>query len=423
MKKKRLFGTVVMVCFLVLAVSCGGKKTEDGGIVLNVLSSDDYAGFRASVIPEFEAANPGVKVNFTSVGYDALHQKTITAMTSGSSVYDVIDVDDIWTPEFVTSGYIESIDPWLTDDMKKNITPAALNIIKYEGTYYGLPSANDLLFLYYNKEMLQQAGFSKFPSTWDELTSVVRQIQQKGLAEYGAHWGWAQAEGLICYYYTFVKGFGGSLADENTHQPTVNRTENIKALQYMVDSLYNTKISSPASITSDDRNVIELFSQGKTLFALNWSFAWGVFNDPSQSMVKDKVGVALIPGTSSYKSASCAGTMGLAVAANSKNKEAAWKWILFLTERSIQKRQALEAGTLPIWSEQYNDPELVAQHPALPDMLAQLDYAYSRPALTWYNEFSNNLQVEIQNALTRNKTAEQALNDAQKTLTDLAKNY
>jgi multiple sugar transport system substrate-binding protein len=420
MKRNMVVWTVLVL--LSLLVSCGGKK-DDGGIVLNVLSSDDYAGFRASVIPEFEKANPGIKVNFTSVGYDALHQKTVTAMTSGASVYDVIDTDDIWTPEFAASGYVDIIDARLTDDMKKNIAPAALSINEYEGKYYGLPAANDLLFLYYNKEMLQKAGYTEFPKTWDELTAVVQNIQQKGLAEFGAHWGWAQAEGLICYYYSFVKGFGGSLADERTHQPTVNRPENIRALQYMVDSLYTTKISSPASITSDDRNVIELFSQGKTLFALNWSFAWGVFNDPAQSMVKDKVGVALIPGAGSNRSASCAGTMGLSIAAQSKNKDAAWKWILFLTERSIQKRQALEAGTLPIWNEQYNDPELVAQHPALPDMLAQLSYAYTRPRLVWYNEFSSNLQVELQNALTRAKTPEQALGDAQKTLEALAKTY
>ena len=422
MRNKKWVG--LTACLLAVLLSgCGGKKADGGTIVVNVLSSDDYAGFRASLISEFEAANPGIKINFTSVGYDALHQKTITAMTSGSSVYDVIDMDDIWTSEFVNSGYVVCLDDLVTDDIKRNIAPAALNINMYEGKLYGLPAANDLLFLYYNKEMLQQVGVTTFPATWDELTSVVQEIQRRGLAEYGTHWGWAQAEGLICYYYTFVKGFGGALADEKTHQPTVNRPENIRALQYMIDSLYETKISAPGSITSDDRNVIELFSQGKTLFALNWSFAWGVFNDPSQSMVVNKVGVALIPGTASTRSASCAGTIGLAIASTSKNKDAAWKWIQFLAERGVQKRQALEAGTLPIWSEQYNDPDLLAEHPALPEMLAQLEYAYTRPSLVWYNEFSSNLQVELQNALTRNKTASQALNDAQKTLEELAKTY
>ncbi|MDR2019737.1 MAG: ABC transporter substrate-binding protein [Treponema sp.] len=421
MKRKFFARTAAALGLAVVLAGCGGK--ENGDIVINVLSSDDFAGFRTSVIPEFEAANPGIKVNFTSVGYDALHQKEITALASGTDTYDVIDVDCIWTPEYVTSGYIENIDDRLTDDMKQNIAPVALDILKYEGKYYGLPMFNDLFFMYYNKDILQRAGISSPPATWDEFTAVNQEIQQKGLAEYGSIWGWAQAEGLICYYMTFVKGFGGALADENTHQPTVNRKENIAALQYMADSLYKTKISSPASITSDDRNVIELFSQGKTPFAINWSFAWSLFNDPSQSSVQNNVGVMLVPGSGGIRSATCAGSMGLSVTTTSKHKDEAWKFIVFLAQRDIQKRQAVEAGALPIWNDLYTDPELVAGHPALPDMLAQVATAYNRPALVWYNEFSDNLQVELQNALTGKKPPEQALNDAQKTLEGIAKNY
>jgi multiple sugar transport system substrate-binding protein len=115
--------------------------------------------------------------------------------------------------------------------------------------------------------------------------------------------------------------------------------------------------------------------------------------------------------------------MGLSVTTTSKHKDEAWKLIVFLAQRDIQKRQAVEAGALPIWNDLYTDPELVANHPALPDMLAQVATAYNRPALVWYNEFSDNLQVELQNALTGKKPPEQALNDAQKTLEGIAKNY
>ena len=93
MKRKWVLIAIAVLAIIMIA-GCKGKSDGDV-IVINVLSSDDYAGFRASIIPEFEAANPGIKVNFTSVGYDALHQKTVTAMTSGASVYDVIDMDDI----------------------------------------------------------------------------------------------------------------------------------------------------------------------------------------------------------------------------------------------------------------------------------------------------------------------------------------
>lgn len=108
---------------------------------------------------------------------------------------------------------------------------------------------------------------------------------------------------------------------------------------------------------------IDLFSQGKTPFVINWSFAWSVFNDPEQSAVADKVGVMLVPGTNGIKSATCAGSMGLSITSTCQHKDEAWKFIEFLASKEIQKRQAIEAGALPIWEELYSDPELIEQLP------------------------------------------------------------
>ena len=80
-------------------------------------------------------------------------------------------------------------------------------------------------------------------------------------------------------------------------------------------------------------------------------------------------------------------------------------------------------GALPIWEELYSDPELIEQHPALKEMLEQVGYAYNRPSLVWYNEFSDALQVEVQNALTQSKTPQQALDDAQAKALEIQKKY
>lgn len=424
--KKLLSGFLASVVALTTITGCGAKQTSSknadtskGQVTINILSSDDFASFRKKVIPEFEKANPGIKVNFSSVGYDALHQKEVTALAGGSDSYDIIDVDCIWTPEYVTNGYIEKIDDRMTDEMKKGIAPVALDILKYKDSYYGLPMFNDLFFMYYNKDILKKAGMKEFPKTWDDFTKLCESIKKQGLADYGSAWGWAQAEGLVCYYMMFMKAYGGDLIDSN-FKPTVNTPENITALQYMTDSLYKSKISDPASVTADDRNAISLFSQGKLPFVFDWSFAWSTFNDPSQSKVAGKVGIALAPGSAKVASASCAGSMGLAITSKSKNKDAAWKLIEFLASKDIQKRQAQDSGALPIWSDLYKDADLVKSNPSLPDMLKQVEYAYNRPSLTWYNEFSSTLQVELQNALTKKKTPKQALDDAQKSLTDMA---
>ncbi len=397
--------TLAIVMFSLIPFTAAAE----GNVTINILSSDDFAGFRKSVTAEFEAANPGIKVNFMSVGYDALHQKEVTALEGGGNAYDIIDVDCIWTPEYVTKGYIANIDDKITNEMKKDIAPAALDIIKYKDHYYGVPMFNDVLFFYYNADILKKAGFTKPPKTWDEFVSMSQTIQKKGLAPFGSIWGWAQAEGLICYYTAIVHGFGGDLVDASGG-PAVNTPANVKALTFMVDSIYTTKVTDPSSITSDDRSMLNAFSQGKIPFGVNWSFAWGLFNDPKESNVVGKIRVGLVPG------ATCAGSMGLAITKSSDKKEAAWKYIQFLSSKPIQKKQAITAGSLPIWNTLYADKELRAKHPALAEMSAQLPTAYNRPMIVWYNQFSQILQVEIQNALTRNKKPQAALDDAQKQL-------
>ena len=73
----------------------------------------------------------------------------------------------------------------------------------------GCPWFNDVLFFYYNTDILKKAGFSKPPASWEEFVTMSQAIQAKKLAPYGSVWGWAQAEGLICYYTAIVHGFGG----------------------------------------------------------------------------------------------------------------------------------------------------------------------------------------------------------------------
>lgn len=401
------------------AVAESGGDSKPAVATINVLSSDDFSGFRKSVQADFESKNPNIKINFMSVGYDALHQKEVTAMEAGGNTYDLIDVDCIWTPEYVTKDYLENIDNRVSDEMKKDIVPAALDIIKYKDHYFGLPMFNDVVFFYYNTELLEKAGIKVPPKTWTELTEVSKSMQQKGIAPFGTIWGWAQAEGLICYYTAIVHGFGGDLVDKDG-KPAVNTEANLNALTFMADSISKDKISDPASVTSDDRSMLNTFVQGKTPFGMNWSFAWSLFNDPKESKVPGKIKVGLVPGSQGVKSATCAGSMGFAITKNSKNKDAAWKYIEYLSSKEIQKKQAIESGALPIWISLYNDKELQEKHPALSDMAAQLTTAYNRPSIVWYNEFSAVLQVEIQNALTQKKTPKAALDDAQKKLLEIS---
>jgi len=408
MRKWVLLGLIVVFSIFAFAV-----------VTIRVISSDDFATFRREAIEEFEKLYPDIKVELLSVGYNQLYQKIVTTLAVDPGAFDVIDVDCIWTPEFATIGLLEPVDDRITDDMKKNIIPTVMRIMQYNGKTYGLPMFDDVLFFYYNEDLLKKAGILRPPATWDEFVEYSKILQRKGLVKYGSVWGWSQAEGLICYYTLLLGSFGGRYFDEDG-EPVFNKGGGLEALEWMVDAIYEHKVVDPASINSDDRAMLHALANGDVAFGFNWSFAWTIFNDPEQSTQVGKIKVALAPtGRPDIVSNTCSGSMGLGITRGSKHKDAAWKFITFLASRKQQKKQSIKYGAMPIWEGLYHDEDVLKFHPEFEPMLKQLYYVTDRPSLVRYTEFSRILQIYIQKALTRQMTPKEALDAAAKEIKEL----
>jgi multiple sugar transport system substrate-binding protein len=420
--KKLLVLSLFMMLAFVALVGCSSNKEEVSGSkkqTIRVLSSDDFAGFREEAIKEFNKENPDIEVILEHVAYDQLHDKELASFNAGgSAAYDIVDVDEIWTSEYAEAGFILPVTDRYTEEMKSGILPASLNIVSYQDDYYGVPMFNDVLFFYYNEDLLKQAGYNEPPKTWDEFTEMSKALQDQNLVTGNAStWGWSSNEGLVCYYAGFLGSFGGSFFDKNG-KPVFNNEAGVKALQYMTDAMNKEKIVDPASINANDREILDSFMNGKTAFVSGWSFYWGEINGDA-SQVKGKAKVGLLPSVSGAPHATATGSMYLAITPQSKNQDAAWKFIEFLGSKEMQKQQSLKAGALPIWKDLYQDAELNENHGALEAMGKQLEETISRPSLEAYNEFSKVLQVKLQEALLEKQDAKTALDEAAKAAEEL----
>ncbi|MDN7242747.1 extracellular solute-binding protein [Planococcus sp. N028] len=414
---KKIFSTLLLSSVLILsACQSGGSEGEssssDGPVTLKVLSSDDFADFRTGVIDEFEKQNPDIKIDLESVAYDQLHDKEIAAFNSGSSGgYDVVDVDEIWTAEYAEGAFIRDVSDMLTDDMKSGILESGMNITKYNDKYYGLPMFNDVLFFYYNEDLLKQAGFDAPPATWDEFVEMSTALQDQGLVDGNAsNWGFSANEGLVCYFTQFLGSHGGQYMDEQGNI-VFNNEQGQQALQFMVDMMGKHGVVDTSAVSANDRQILDSFKEGKTAFVSGWSFYWGELNS-DDSPVKDKIKVALTPGANGTESSTATGSMYLGISQQSEHPEEAWKFIEFLASKDIQKQQSTEAGSLPIWSDLYTDADLTSSNPQFENMGKQLEYTLSRPSLVNYNEFSKTLQNELQAALIGDKSPKEALDAA-----------
>jgi multiple sugar transport system substrate-binding protein len=420
---------LVAAIFLISVVGCAPKAAA-GPVTVHVLSMEQ-AGPTVdemnSIVSEFNKANPNIKVEIEYVSYDALHDKITTAMASNPPAYDVFLVDDIWYAEFAKAGYVMDATDRITKDMRDKIFPSAWDITTVNGKVYGMPWLLDEKYFYYNENLLKQAGFDAPPKTWEELVDQAKAIKEKGIVEYPIVWSWGQYEAAICDWVTLLYGNGGSLVDDKG-APAFNNDIGVKTLTWMVQTI-DDGITNPASASYVEEDVRNVFSQGKAVFATNWVYMYDLVNfNKEQSQVTGQIKMALMPAfkDSGVQSASINGSMGFSVAATSPNKDAAWKYVEFLTSPDVQDRYS--AHLLPIWQTSFEGSNLTklegytpANATTVPMFNQQFQYAHVRPKVAYYPEASKALQLALQEALTKKKTPEQALNDAAAKWVDLAK--
>jgi multiple sugar transport system substrate-binding protein len=361
------------------------------------------------------------------VSYDALHDKITTAMASSPPAYDVFLVDDIWYAEFSDKGYIWDVSDKITQDTKSQIFDSAWEITTVQGKVYGMPWLLDEKYFYYNEKLLQEAGFNAPPTTWEELVEQARVIKEKGIAEYPVVWSWGQYEAAICDWVTLLYGNGGALVDE-AGNPSFNDDKGVQTLTWMLQTI-DEGVTNPASVSYVEEDVRNVLSQGKAVFALNWVYMYDLVNfNQQESQVTGQIKMALMPAfaDTGVKSATIDGSMGFSVAAQSPNKEAAWKYIELLTSEDVQNRYS--AHLLPLWKNSFEgeaSEKLISYSESnattVPMFKEQFPYAHVRPKVPFYPEASKALQLALQEALTKQKSPQQALDDAAAKWKDLMK--
>jgi len=360
------------------------------------------------MISSFEKENPKIKVKPTFVSYEALHDKIVTSAAAGT--YDVELIDVIWPAEFASKGLIADVTKRFPDSWKSEMLGGALNTAEYDHKYYGVPWGPSTKLFYYNSAMLKKVGATPADlNTWSGVLDVARKLKRQGISQYPISWSWAQAEALICDYAQMLGAFGGSFTD-GAGKLAVNNAAGVQALTWMKKTL-DEGLTNPGSTTFLEDDVSKSMAQGDTAFSLNWDSTYRDLNDPSISKIVGKNGVLPTPEGPTGQRPGVNGAMALSIASRSKNQDAAWKLIEYLTSQPVQEK-FIKSGASN-WKASFEKPEIVATNkPVFDAYKTALQSTILRPPVPGYNNISQALQVELQNALLGKKTPQKALDDA-----------
>ena len=353
------------------------------------------------LIPAFEAENPGIKVNAVSHEWAELHDKVLVSATS-NALPDVARCDIAWLPEFQKMGILVALDEEMADfaDVSGQLLDSAMSTAVIGGHYYALALNTNSKIVFYNTAMLEAADV-KVPTTMDEWVEAIKKLSGEN-ANGQQVWGWnepALAGWNIC---PFIWSFGGSLTNEDQTAATgyINSPATVKAIETFAELV---KAGGITGFNAGDIPMTDGFGTGRYAMMLEgpWKSAElaGAYPDVAY-------GTAPIPAGEGG-SISVLGGEDIAMF-NSANKEAAWKFMQFMTSEYAETEMA-KCGQIPV-NKAALESETVKAADYAP-FIEAIQTAKARPTVAAWSEMDNDLQVAMNAVVTGEKTAQEAMDE------------
>ena len=392
------FGAGVMALGL---AACSGTKTDSadsgsasGGQVTvemwDYLSGETANDSINAAIAEFEKANPDIKVKRTTFAFADL-SKSILQGSVGGQVPDVAVVDVVDNQNFASLGMLKD----LSNDgiNKSDFFEGPWSSVVYEGKTYGIPLNSNNLALYYNKQMLKDAGV-EVPTDWASLKEVAKKTTKgdvKGIAISAV-----KSESATFQILPFVWQTGGDLKDYATSGAT--------ALAYLRGLIDDGSMSEAVSnYTQEDART--QFITGKSAMMINgpWELA---------TLTKDaQFDWDVAPLPKDKRAATSMGGENVVVMNGAKQSDAAVKLAKFLTSAEGAKIYCDGSGQLSSRPDLQGKLKL-SNDAKLKVFESQLADAHARAYGKDYPKISEAIQLSMQEALTGASTPEAAAKKA-----------
>lgn len=399
------FGAGVMALGL---AACSGTKTDSAGSgsasggqvtveMWDYLSGETANDSINAAIAEFEKANPDIKVKRTTFAFADL-SKSILQGSVGGQVPDVAVVDVVDNQNFASLGMLKD----LSNDgiNKSDFFEGPWSSVVYEGKTYGIPLNSNNLALYYNKQMLKDAGV-EVPTDWASLKEVAKKTTKgdvKGIAISAV-----KSESATFQVLPFVWQTGGDLKDYATSGAT--------ALAYLRGLIDDGSMSEAVTnYTQEDART--QFITGKSAMMINgpWELA---------TLTKDaQFDWDVAPLPKDKRAATSMGGENVVVMNGAKQSDAAVKLAKYLTSAEGAKIYCDGSGQLS------SRPDLKGKLKLSEDAKnkvfeSQLADAHARAYGKDYPKISEAIQLSMQEALTGASTPEAAAKKAADTITPL----
>lgn len=245
-------------------IQSGGKLTFWGGLIF----SDDANQMLTDAVNDWGKSN-GIETDVVMINQNETNQKVSAAVESGT-MPDVLDmgldlllllsstdqlqaVDDLYDKiGAAQGGWHESVDT--------SLAPA-----NFGGSRTGIPFGAGGNVLFGRKDVLEEAGITAMPKTWQELSESAEKAQQPGV--YGMGFALSNVgDGNLNV--SILQSYGGRIADDEGKACTI-KSDETKAYMEWLKAAWDAGLFPPGATTWDGAGDNTAYLSGQAIFIAN----------------------------------------------------------------------------------------------------------------------------------------------------------
>jgi multiple sugar transport system substrate-binding protein len=368
----RRFATVALAAATLSSVlaACGssnGDSGSGGNVTLTYWASNQGTSLdndKQILQPELDKfkAQTGITVKLEVIGWPDLLNRILAATSSGEGP-DVLNIGNTWSSSLQATGALLPFDDATMAAVggKDRFLAGSLSATGAAGKPPTAVPLYSLAYgLYYNKQQFAAAGISAPPATWDELVADGKKLTGNG------RWGLAVEGANISenahHAFVFGQQYGADVFTPDG-KPQFDAPGEVAGIKRYLDFMQVDKIVNPSNAEYAANQSLSDFATGKASMLL-WQAAAGALK--AHGMTADQYGVAPVPfqmpePAGGRKVNSMVAGINLAVMANTKHKDAALRFVKFMTSDNEQITLNKTYGSLPSVQGAYSDAAFKTQ--------------------------------------------------------------
>jgi len=293
MKKGLLFVLVIALMCAPFAVFANATPEKKGSepIVLDFptwqAEEAGFAEFWKTVIPQFEAQHPNVKINISQIPFSQFTDTLITRYSAGDAP-DITHIATRFFDQFASQDWFENLDPYFKGTDILSDWTGLEDAMLVDGHHQGLVLMGYGFVLYYNEAILNKAGVS-VPTTVAELKAAVDKINALNDADISAY-GTTTTQHNNAYndFANFIYGEGLTVVKNGKFY--LNTPEVVAAVKD-----YNYVASNaPVGVTTE--MLRQLFIDGKVAMMIDGPFVAPLI-EKADADLKPSLKIARVPFT------------------------------------------------------------------------------------------------------------------------------